>query len=98
MDPDSAGMSRNSTATAIARAVARMALDSPRNLSVVPRLVTPVGEGERAGAAQQPLFVEFVNTLHWYEGAPIELLGDPAALAAWLAEQGLPATGADRAL
>ena len=42
-------------------------------------------------ARGQPLFVEFVNTLHWYEGLPIELIGDPAAFAAWLAEHGLPA-------
>ena len=45
---------------------------------------------EAAGAAQ-PLFVDFVNTLHWYEGAPVELLGDEAALAAWLAGHALPA-------
>jgi predicted RNA-binding Zn ribbon-like protein len=46
---------------------------------------------EPAAAAGQPLFVDFVNTLHWYEGAPIELLGTDAQLAAWLAEHGLPA-------
>jgi len=51
------------------------------------RLVTLT---EAAGAAQ-PLFVDFVNTLHWYEGAPVELLGDEAALAGWLAEHALPA-------
>jgi predicted RNA-binding Zn ribbon-like protein len=39
----------------------------------------------------QPLFVEFVNTLHWYEGAPIELIGTEAELAAWLVDHGLPA-------
>jgi predicted RNA-binding Zn ribbon-like protein len=39
----------------------------------------------------QPLFVEFVNTLHWYEGAPIELIGSDAELATWLAEHDLPA-------
>jgi predicted RNA-binding Zn ribbon-like protein len=44
---------------------------------------------ERAGAAQ-PLFVEFVNTLHWFDGAPIELLGDESALSTWLAEHALP--------
>jgi predicted RNA-binding Zn ribbon-like protein len=44
---------------------------------------------EAAGAAQ-PLFVDFVNTLHWHEGAPVELLGDAAALAAWLAAHALP--------
>jgi predicted RNA-binding Zn ribbon-like protein len=44
---------------------------------------------EDAGAAQ-PLFVDFVNTLHWYEGAPIELIGTHADLAAWLAEHALP--------
>ena len=38
----------------------------------------------------QPLFVEFVNTLHWYEGAPIELIGSESDFAAWLLEQGLP--------
>ena len=53
------------------------------------RLVTldeaPTTEG-------QPLFVEFVNTLHWYEGAPIELIGTESDFAAWLLEHGLPAT------
>ena|SRR5436190_7134671 len=39
----------------------------------------------------QPLFVEFVNTLHWYEGAPIELIGTESELAEWLLEHGLPA-------
>src|ERR1700704_561786 len=53
----------------------------------MPRAVTLA---EDAGAAQ-PLFVDFVNTLHWYEGAPIELIGTQADLAAWLAEHGLPA-------
>jgi hypothetical protein len=38
--------------------------------------------------AGPPLFIEFVNTLHWYEGAPIELLGTRAELDAWLAEHG----------
>jgi predicted RNA-binding Zn ribbon-like protein len=42
-----------------------------------------------ASAGGQPLFVEFVNTLHWYEGLPIELIGTPADFAAWLAEHGL---------
>ena len=41
----------------------------------------------------QPLFVDFVNTLHWYEGAPIELLGTEAELAGWLAERRLPTDG-----
>src|SRR5215475_14028985 len=40
--------------------------------------------------AGQPLFVDFVNTLHWYEGAPIELIGTEADFAAWLLEHGLP--------
>src|SRR5262245_4787434 len=44
-----------------------------------------------AGGPAQPLFVEFVNTLHWYEGGPVEALGDEAALAGWLAEHDLPA-------
>jgi predicted RNA-binding Zn ribbon-like protein len=38
----------------------------------------------------QPLFVDFVNTLHWYEAAPVELIGSEADFAAWLAERGLP--------
>jgi predicted RNA-binding Zn ribbon-like protein len=50
------------------------------------RLVTLA---EPAAAGEQPLFVEFVNTLHWYEGAPVELIGTEAALAAWLVEHGL---------
>jgi predicted RNA-binding Zn ribbon-like protein len=37
----------------------------------------------------QPLFVEFVNTLHWYEGMPIELIGTESEFAAWLRELGL---------
>ena len=40
----------------------------------------------------QPLFVAFVNTLHWYEGAPVELIGSESDFAVWLAEQRLPAT------
>jgi predicted RNA-binding Zn ribbon-like protein len=51
------------------------------------RLVTL---SEDAGAAQ-PLFVDFVNTLHWYEGVPIELIGNQADLARWLAEHALAA-------
>jgi predicted RNA-binding Zn ribbon-like protein len=39
--------------------------------------------------AVQPLFVDFVNTLHWDEGEPIELIGDLAGLAEWLAEHTL---------
>jgi predicted RNA-binding Zn ribbon-like protein len=42
----------------------------------------------------QPLFVDFVNTLHWYEGEAVELLGDAAALSGWLAEHALPAAPA----
>jgi len=48
--------------------------------------------------AAQPLFVDFVNTLHWYEGAPIELIGSPTDLAAWLAERGLPTQQLDGSL
>jgi len=43
-----------------------------------------------AGADGQPLFVDFVNTLHWYEGAPIELIGTHAEFAAWLSDHALP--------
>jgi predicted RNA-binding Zn ribbon-like protein len=52
------------------------------------RLVTL---GEAPSADGQPLFVEFVNTLHWYEGAPIELISSESDLATWLLEHGLPA-------
>src|SRR5215831_12438042 len=45
---------------------------------------------ESPSAVGQPLFVEFVNTLHWYEGAPIELIGTESEFAAWLLEHGLP--------
>ena len=44
---------------------------------------------EVPSAEGQPLFVEFVNTLHWYEGAPIELIGGESEFAAWLLEHGL---------
>jgi predicted RNA-binding Zn ribbon-like protein len=37
----------------------------------------------------QPLFVMFVNTLHWYEGEPIELIGNDAEFNAWLVERAL---------
>jgi len=47
---------------------------------------------EVPNAEGQPLFVEFVNTLHWYEGAPIELIGTESDFAEWLLERGLPAT------
>jgi predicted RNA-binding Zn ribbon-like protein len=46
---------------------------------------------EVPGPDGQPLFVEFVNTLHWYEGAPIELLGTESELADWLVARRLPA-------
>jgi len=52
------------------------------------RLVTLA---DAPGADGQPLFVDFVNTLHWYEGVPVELIGTDAELAAWLAEHNLPA-------
>jgi len=52
------------------------------------RLVTL---NETPNAEGQPLFVEFVNTLHWYEGAPIELIGTESEFAAWLLEHGVPA-------
>jgi len=39
----------------------------------------------------QPLFIDFVNTLHWYEGAPVELIGTESDFAAWLLEHQLPA-------
>src|SRR3954454_24927692 len=45
-------------------------------------------------AAGQPLFVDFVNTLHWYEGTPIELIGTDAEFTDWLAEHGLGARDA----
>jgi predicted RNA-binding Zn ribbon-like protein len=48
---------------------------------------------ERPGPDGQPLFVEFVNTLHWYEGTPIELVGTESDFAAWLVEHGLAADG-----
>lgn len=49
---------------------------------------------EVPGPAGQPLFVDFVNTLHWYEGAPIELIGTEPDFAVWALEHGLPADGA----
>src|SRR5690348_11276803 len=52
------------------------------------RVVTLDGAARFDG---QPLFVEFVNTLHWYEGAPIELIGTEGELTEWLLEHGLPA-------
>jgi predicted RNA-binding Zn ribbon-like protein len=53
-------------------------------------MVRVVTLAEADGPAQ-PLFVEFVNTLHWYLGAPVEALGDEGALAGWLADHDLPA-------
>jgi len=44
------------------------------------------------GADGQPLFLDFVNTLHWYEGVPVELIGSVEDLATWLTERGLPAS------
>ena len=57
-----------------------------RNLSIPMRVVT-LSEPHDAA---QPLFIEFVNTLHWDEGAPIELIGDQAGLSNWLSEHSLP--------
>jgi predicted RNA-binding Zn ribbon-like protein len=53
---------------------------------------------EPPDAGGQPLFVDFLNTLHWYEGAPIELIGTQPDFAAWLAEHGLPADDLDGCL
>jgi len=50
------------------------------------RLVTL---GEPWPAHDQPFFLDFVNTLHWDDGAPVELIGTDADLATWLAELGL---------
>jgi predicted RNA-binding Zn ribbon-like protein len=47
--------------------------------------------GDHVVADGQPLFVDFVNTLHWYEGEPVELIGNDTDLAGWLAECGLEA-------
>ncbi len=52
------------------------------------RLVTLSAQ---VAAGEQPLFIDFVNTLHWYEGAPIELIGSEAEFSEWLAERGLAA-------
>jgi predicted RNA-binding Zn ribbon-like protein len=52
------------------------------------RLVTLADAASPDG---QPLFLEFVNTLHWYEGAPVELIGTEADFADWSIEHGLPA-------
>lgn len=52
-------------------------------MRLVTLAVPPGGDG-------QPLFVTFVNTLHWYEGLPIELIGTDTDLAAWLRDQHLP--------
>ena len=52
----------------------------------------------RSAPDAQPLFVDFVNTLHWYEGVPIELIGDLPGANAWLAENGMPSLPNDAAL
>jgi hypothetical protein len=49
-------------------------------------------------AVGQPLFIDFVNTLHWYEGVPIELIGNDADFGAWLVEHGVPAQDATGSL
>ena len=48
---------------------------------------------EVPNAEGQPLFVDFVNTLHWYEGAPIELIGTESDFAAWVQQHGLALPG-----
>jgi predicted RNA-binding Zn ribbon-like protein len=48
---------------------------------------------DAAGADGQPLFITFVNTLHWYEGEPVELIGNDADFSAWLVELALPLPG-----
>lgn len=58
----------------------------------------PMVTQEKPAGAEQPLFVDFVNTLHWYEGMPIELIGNLADLGAWLREYGLPAPDLDAAV
>jgi len=57
----------------------------------VVRLVTL--EKAAWGPAAEPLFLEFVNSLHWDDGIPMEELEDAAALAAWCAARELPAEG-----
>ena len=39
----------------------------------------------------QPLFVDFVNTRHAYDGVTYESIGTDGELSEWLAEHGLPA-------
>jgi predicted RNA-binding Zn ribbon-like protein len=41
--------------------------------------------------ADEPLFLAFVNSLHWDDGAPLEELSDERALAAWSRAHALPA-------
>ncbi len=48
--------------------------------------------------AAQPLFIDFVNTLHWYEGVPIELIGNATDLAVWLGEHALPTASGEAGL
>jgi predicted RNA-binding Zn ribbon-like protein len=56
--------------------------------------VKPPTESPAAAASDrpdaQPLFVEFVNTLHWYEGTPVELIGTQSDFNTWLLEHDLP--------
>lgn len=56
------------------------------------RVVTLQESGDGAG---QPLFIEFVNTLHWDDDVPIELIGNLADLNTWLAEHDLPSIDSD---
>jgi predicted RNA-binding Zn ribbon-like protein len=60
--------------------------------------VVTISQAGAPGAGGQPLFVDFVNTLHWYEGVPVELIGSPADLATWLDEHHLPAAAPAAAL
>jgi predicted RNA-binding Zn ribbon-like protein len=44
-----------------------------------------------SASADQPLFVDFVNTRHAYEGVTYESIGTEGELSEWLAEHDLPA-------
>ena len=54
--------------------------------------MVPVVTPDLAGYhPDEPLFLKFVNSLHWDEGTPMEELSDEKALVAWCSDHALPA-------
>jgi predicted RNA-binding Zn ribbon-like protein len=60
--------------------------------------VSVTATSDPSPAADEPLFLAFVNTLHWDDGTPLEELTDDRALAEWSGSMGMPTEALDAQL